>query len=526
MGKRFAAFFCILTVLMGGVLLRIAYLGAAPGAATAAALQSQKVITLSKTRAGIFDRNLTPLVNKSLERRSAVFPDILDTGAIIKFTDRDSLAEVFSSREPSVLDLGGKIVEGEGIYNFSFPRRYAAETAAPHIIGYMNSGAGVSGIEKAYDEFLQENGAEVSVRYYTDGAGRLLLGEKVELTEEKPFEHAGVVLTIDEHAQLAAEAAILSTGAQKAAAVVLNCENGEIIAAASAPGFDPGNIAAALSDENSPFINRAFSSYSVGSTFKLVVTAAALEKGVSPERTYTCTGEIEVEGRIYKCHWQTGHGEIDMERALEISCNPYFISLALEVGGDTILETAKNMGLGSPTSFGEGFSSAAGKLPSAESLRSKTVLASFGFGQGELLATPLQLAAVAASIANGGYAVTPKLVLGTYDKEGNYTENPSYAKNPVMSEATAAAIREMMVSVVEEGSGNLAKPSAGGAGGKTASAQTGQFDKDGNEIIHAWFLGFYPAENPQYAIAVLAEGMNSGSDYAAPVFREICEKLE
>ena len=83
----------------------------------------------------------------------------------------------------------------------------------------------------------------------------------------------------------------------------------------------------------------------------------------------------------------------------------------------------------------------------------------------------------------------------------------------------------MMISVVEEGSGVNAKPEKGGAGGKTASAQTGQLDGDGNEIIHAWFVGFYPAEKPRYAIAVFAEGMESGSDFAAPVFKKICDEI-
>ena len=110
----------------------------------------------------------------------------------------------------------------------------------------------------------------------------------------------------------------------------------------------------------------------------------------------------------------------DLEKALEISCNPYFINLAIETGGEKILETAKNLGFGDPSCFGENWFSASGNLPSEEELLSKTVLASFAFGQGKLLATPIQLAVLSSAIANGGKAVTPKLVLGTYDKEGNF----------------------------------------------------------------------------------------------------------
>ncbi len=522
--KRMVSFLCVLVVLMGGLLLRIAGITVGEISAEAAAVQSRRTFELSKTRAGIFDRNLSPFVNKNPERRILVFPDILDISAMNGFFERDSLAEVFASSLPSVMDIGGNIIEGEGIYNFSFPERYCDDSSAVHIIGYINGGKGVSGIEMGFDEFLSENGKEISATYYTDGTGRLLKSENITINEEKVFEKSGIVLTLDAEIQKAAEKA-LSENLEKGAAVVMDIENGEILACASFPQFDPKNIAKYLDSKNSPFINRAFSAYSVGSTWKLVVAAAALESGILPERTFECTGNIEVDGRIYKCHWEAGHGIIDMEKALEISCNPYFIELALEIGGGKILETAKNLGFGVPSEFGENYFSSPGNLPSLSELSSKTVLSSFAFGQGTLLATPIQLSALVSAIANGGKAVTPKLVLGTYDKNGIWEPTPDYSENPVMSEKTADILREMMINVVENGSGENAKPKNGGAGGKTASAQTGQFDKDGNEIIHAWFIGFYPAEKPEFAVVVFAEGMDSGGDFAAPVFRKICENI-
>ena len=187
---------------------------------------------------------------------------------------------------------------------------------------------------------------------------------------------------------------------------------------------------------------------------------------------------------------------------------------------------AENLGFGASAELAPGLFSAAGNLPGSSELSSKAALASFSFGQGKLLATPVQIAALAAAVANGGFSVTPKLVLGTTDENGKLSAAPIYEKNRVMSEAAAKKLREMMISVVEEGSGANAKPNRGGAGGKTASAQTGQYDKDGNEIVHAWFAGFYPAEEPKYAIAVFAEGMNSGSDFAAPVFKKICDGID
>ncbi|MBR2639263.1 MAG: penicillin-binding protein 2 [Oscillospiraceae bacterium] len=525
MKKRMVSFFCVFLVIMGALILRVGKISGEGISKNAAALQSRRTLELSKTRAGIFDRNLEPLVNKNQKRRILVFPDILDLSVIGDFFDRDSLAEVFSKKEPSVLDTGGKIVEGAGIYNFSFPERYSENSLAVHVVGYMNGGKGVFGIEKSFEDFLSENGSKTTVSYYADGTGKLLSGEEILLDEEKVFEKSGVVLTLDSKIQKITEKA-LSKGVEKGAAVVMDVKNGEILACASFPEFEQDKIADYLDAENSPFINRAFSAYSVGSTWKIVVAAAALESGILPEKTFECTGKIEVEGKIYKCHWENGHGEIDMEKALEISCNPYFINLALETGGEKILETAKNLGFGSSVDFGENFSAAGGNLPLEEELSAKTVLASFAFGQGKLLATPVQLGVLASAVANGGKAVTPKIVLGTYDKNGIWSETPDYAANPVMSEKTAEILRKMMINVVEKGSGANAKPKNGSAGGKTASAQTGQFDENGSEIIHAWFIGFYPAEKPEFAVAVFAEGMDSGGDFAAPVFKSICDGID
>ncbi len=525
MKKRITGFLCTFMVLLGVVMLRMAVIAEDGIFAETAASNSTRTLELAKTRAGIFTRDSVPIVNRNYERRILVFPDILDVSAVSEYLDRDILAEIFGKKEPSAADIGGIIIEGEGIYNFSYPKRYSEDAFAVHVVGYINGGKGVSGIEKSYDSFLEENGSPVSVTYSTDGTGRLFIGGEITLSDERSFEKSGVVLTLDSKIQKTAERA-LSEGTEKGAAVVMDIKNGEILACASVPEFEPGRIADFLEAENSPFVNRAFSAYTVGSTWKLLVAAAALEKGVSPERKFECTGSTEVDGRIYKCHWEFGHGEINMEKALEISCNPYFIDLALEIGGEKILETAKNMGFGSRNDFGESFYSSGGNLPSEEELLSKTVLASFAFGQGELMATPVQLACLVSAVANGGKAVTPKIVLGTFDKNEKWEPTPDYSENPVINESTAGKLRKMMVNVVENGSGANAKPEKGGAGGKTASAQTGQFDDEGNEIIHAWFVGFYPAENPRYAIAVFAEGMDSGGDFAAPVFKKICDGTE
>ncbi len=523
MAKRVVAFFCVFLLLGGGLGLRILRLSLGETVTTTSVEQSERTYVLSQSRAGIYDRNGEKLVNEGGSWKLLVFPELLSTKTLAKLMEDPAFVEAARSLQPVVWEGDGTIQKEEGVFPFREPKRYRGDLAA-HLIGYLRDGDGVAGLEKAYDEVLKNGAQPVTATYSVDGTGRLLPGEAITVSVPDEEKKTGIVLTIDKRIQAAAET-VLKENLEEGAVVVLDVGSGEIRAAASAPGFEPGDIAASLQKEGAPFLNRAFSAYSVGSTWKLVVAAAALEAGVSPKRTYDCQSRIEVGGLTYKCHWEYGHGEIDMETALRVSCNPYFIDLAEELGGEKILAMAKNLGFGMPTALGPDWNTAAGNLPSAKSLSSPTVLASFAFGQGTLLATPLQLAALAAAIGNGGFAVTPKLVAGIYDENGVLEPTADYPPNRVMSEKTAKTLRKMMTAVVENGSGEKAKPKNGSAGGKTASAQTGQYREDGTEVIQGWFVGFYPAEEPRYAIAVLAEGKDSGGDYAAPVFRELCERI-
>ena len=523
MQKRIASFFCLLLVLLGGNILRILYLTSGGGNVTAATVQSTRTLTVSESRGNILDRDGEKLVNKGEKRMALIFPEIADLSLLSELVADESFAERARQSLPVSVETDGKILAAKkGVYSYSVPSRYE-EPIAVHIIGYLNGGVGVSGMEKAYNGILK-NGAKTKVTYSADATGRVLTGEEISVSCEEPDGKSSVKLTLSTDIQKLTET-VLKENLKKGAAVVMDVENGEILAAASLPDFDPADISAALNGENSPFVNRCFTAYPVGSTWKLLLSSVALESGISASRTYDCRQSIKIEDTVFHCHWQYGHGEIDMETALRVSCNPYFIDLGQELGGEKILDMAKNLGFGTPWEYAPDCFSAAGMLPSADELKNKAALASFSFGQGKLLATPVQMAVLISAIANGGEAVTPKLVLGTSDENGVFTESAAYVKNRVMSERTAAKLRKMMVAVVEDGSGAPAKPEEGSAGGKTASAQTGQYDVDGNEIIDAWFAGFYPANEPKYAVVVLAEGMDSGSDYAAPLFKKICDGI-
>ena len=332
-------------------------------------------------------------------------------------------------------------------------------------------------------------------------------------------------LTIDAEMQKLLER-IVKLNIRAGAAVILETETGNIKAMTSVPEFSPDDISEDISAADAPLLNRALNPYSVGSVFKIVTAAACLENGFDAEKQYNCTGSITVGQNTFNCINEKGHGQVDMERALEVSCNCYFIHAGLEVGGDKILEMAEKLGFGKSTELAGGIVSAAGKLPSERNLASPAATANFAFGQGELMATPVQIACMVSAIANGGTYLEPKLVIGLTNAEGEVSQ-PAESGNSyrAVSDQTAEILKNYMISVVENGSGKSAKPENGGAGGKTATAQSGWYDDEG-EIYHTWFAGFYPAEDPKYTIVLIKEDGNSGSKDCAPLFKQIVDGID
>ena len=308
----------------------------------------------------------------------------------------------------------------------------------------------------------------------------------------------------------------------------MDAQNGDIKGIASIPKYEPNNINKYLDDPNSPMLNRSFCAYNVGSTYKLIVASAALEEDYDKFINFkdTCNGYKQISSNIFKCHFEAGHGKIGMKKALEISCNPYFIDISLETGPINILNLSKKIGFGTYDVLAKDMVTNKGSLPDKSTLLNKSDVANLGFGQGELSATPIQIAKMIAMISNDGYLVSPRLIKGISDKEGKYieTEEKYHSQARVISKRTAQTLKDMMISVVENGSGKKAKPNRGGAGGKTASAQTGHYI-DETEIVHAWFAGFFPASSPKYVVVILVEGGESGSNIAAPIFKEISDNI-
>lgn len=523
MEKRTVGVFAVVILLYSVVMLRLYALSENPGLVAAAQEQSSYTLEVSRTRGGIYDRNLVRLTDTVEENWLAVLPSDRSIQAVaqqVTGTARQQVLSQMEQRRPFLASVGQQKVYAPYVENVTRRARYEDPALAPHLLGYLDGeGEGVCGIEAAYNSLLQSAGERMTLTYRVDGMGRAMEdAPQRQGSDQLPAQ--GVVLTLDREIQQVVERA--TQDIDKGAAVVMDVQTGKILAAVSRPSFDPEDVAASLQDPDSPLYNRIFSAFNVGSTFKLAVAAAALEQGISPEFSVECVGAVEVDGRVFYCSNRAGHQHTDLRRAIEQSCNPYFIALGQQVGGENILAMARALGFGQGVTLAQGMESAAGSLPDASQIAGLQGLANFSFGQGSLTATPLQIAAMVSTFANGGTAVTPTLVRGTTTDGQTLEPVEPLAGRRVLSQETAAQIRECMIGVVTDGSGTPGNPSAGGAGGKTASAQTGIWE-DGEEIVHAWFAGFFPAQEPRYAAVVLVEGGEYGGKIASPIFRQIAD---
>ena len=529
MQKRMTYAYCVLLLLMTVLIFRIYQINKS---AYTAVSRSQGLYKLSvaQSRGVIYDRNMQPLVNESSRFVGSVMPTPQTMEALIPRSSdemREILLERFHEGLPFITELPDQGFYTTGIDIFRVPRRYSEKQLAPHIIGYLGANGldGAAGIERAFNDALIKAGSTIETRYKLDAIGHLMSGDSVTVQRSgDDIPRAGVVLTLDKYMQSVTQAA-LAAGCERGAAVVLDIHTGDIIAMSSLPAFDQLNLAEALNRSDAPFINRATSGFSIGSVFKVLISAAALESGYTENHRYSCNGYIDISGQIFRCNNHTIHGDIDMGRALQVSCNTYFIDLGMKLDPRLALALMSNLGLGRVTELAPGIETNAGNLPDISEFINPAAIANFSFGQGSSLATPLQMACAIASVANGGVSVTPRLVLGQ-SSDGFTLTNPerSYSQNRVLSEKTAKTLAALMIDVVEKGSGRTAKPIRGGAGGKTSSAQTGRIT-DGVEEVHAWFVGFYPADKPKYSIAVFVEGGVSGENIAGPIFKQIANGI-
>ncbi len=529
--KRVAALFGLFIFCFSIVLMRIYVIGQNDTLKSAAQAQSSQTIEVTRSRGMIYDCNGEPLVDTEQRYLACVAPSEESAEALIAMlgeNSRQGILEKIASRMPFVTEVPSANLFCPQIQVLKGTNRYGQFQLAEHVIGYLDAGGtnGMSGIEKAYNDYLNQTGYSASVRYTVDARGNVLDADSPQILLEEEQRGAGVVLTLDRYIQMVCEQAAWNQSLGKGAIVVMESDTGKIRAMVSSPGYYNDNISGAMEQESSPLINRALCAYPVGSTFKLCVTASALENGVTPNTIFECTGSIDVDGQVFHCHEREGHSWLDLARALKVSCNPYFIHLGSLIGAEKLYKTAFDFGFSRADMLAPGITSEEGNLPKPAEIQSDADFANLCFGQGSLLATPVQIAKMVSVFANGGNLVCPSLVESLVDAQGNVMSQETMGEPArILSEETVDTIRGYMESVVSNGTGVYAKPEHMGAGGKTASAQTGVYDKNGKEIVHAWFAGFFPEENPKYTVVVLKEGGGEGSFTAAPIFKEIADNL-
>lgn len=395
-----------------------------------------------------------------------------------------------------------------------FRRVYPNGTLAPHVVGYASPDLGSSGVEAAYNEYLSGD----------YGAAPLL--QRLELDTKQG---ADVQLTIDSRIQRVANQALAATGAS-GSVVALDPRTGAILAMASNPSFDLRDVAtnfkAIQSRSGSPLLNRATQSRQPpGSTFKVVTTTAALQAGIAqPTSTYTDTGRFVVNGIPIRNFGGAVYGTHTLLTALTKSINTTFARLGDELGSDRLGGAMSAFGFGARpglTDLPQTEVASSGRFNGQKLLandQSGEDTARMAIGQERVLATPLQMAIVAGSIANGGRRFRPYLVKLVRDRTKEIIRQAAPDRvGDATSPDVAAEVSAMMRNVVKEGTGTAAALSGLEVAGKTGTAEISA--RSGNM---AWFIGFAPADNPTVAVAVRIENTSgTGGVVAAPVAAKV-----
>lgn len=483
--------------------------------------QSSYKIDIARLRGTIYDCNMVPLTNVNEKTVAAVMPTPKGITAISSILDGEQLEDALSKLKNNQVAISyiKENIISEGIATTTVYERYADNSPACHIIGYADdTGHGVTGLELAYDEFLYSENT-VSAIFSTDGKGNTLKGVEPYFENDLSIVHSGVVTTIDINIQNMVENA---AGQLKSGCVIVaEVPSGKIRALVSVPGFDLNDISKSLNAENSPMLNRALCTFNVGSIFKPCVATTAIEGGYG-KKNFVCEGAFEIGDRTFRCHELSGHGNMNLQSSLAQSCNCYFYNYAVSSGGIPIYNTASKLSIASKLKIADNLYAAAGNIPNLTSLSNKGTLANFSIGQGNLMASPIAMLNLYLAIATDGCYTVPSVVEKTV-KDGveNYYDIGKPTR--VMKKETAAILREYLKSVITDGTGKEACPKSITAAGKTATAQTGRYYKDGGEITNSWFCGFFPAEEPKYVTIVMSDNKLSVS--TASIFAQIADEI-
>ena len=353
---------------------------------------------------------------------------------------------------------------------------------------------GRSGIEKMFDSLLRGERGGTQVEVDARGHQLRVLGQK----ESRPG-HT-VILTIDSRLQRIASGKL---GDRAGSIVVLSPNTGEVLALTSKPTFDPDNPAPSLSRSDKPFLNRALAGlYAPGSVFKIITSIAALESGsITPDDEYECLGSLTLGDREFHCWKEDGHGWVSFKNAFAQSCNIYFGQAGMKTGESNLLAYARRAGLGVVTGLdlpGE----KAGLIPRPGDSGGALNLS---IGQGALLLTPVQMANLIATVANGGNIFRPEIVRELRDRDGNKIEEfgPAIQSYFFVSETTLNTLKEGLLAVVNSGTGRAAQAPGISVAGKTGTSQTAHRELE--LTTRGSFVCYAPTDNPQVAMAVVLD---------------------
>lgn len=418
-------------------------------------------------------------------------------------------------RTALLTEYRGSILARDGTplaYSTKAGRIYPYGAAFAHSIGYLSNRYGETGLESAFDADLK---ARPSPSDPLAQARALFAGAPLPAN----VRGADVITTLDPAIQR-----VLCDGLSehaRGAGVVLDPRSGEILALASVPSFDPGSIdrdfPALRVDPQSRLLDRSIDGlYPPGSTFKIFTAASALDAGVvDAEEVFHDKGTLQVGTFVVHDNEGEATGTQTLTGAFALSSNVDFAEIALRLGVDRWFGYAQRWKLGEP--FGFELPAERDRLPEAGTV-SPSMLAQLGFGQANLLVTPLRMALVAATIANDGATPRPLVVRAIRGPGGSVRRFPHAMLTSPISAATAASVRAMMIAVVNRGTGTAAALSGAQVAGKTGTAT----NSAGRP--HAWFVAFAPAESPRVAVAIVIENAGYGGAVAAPIARRVLSK--
>lgn len=420
-----------------------------------------------------------------------------------------------------------------------YKRYYPYGTLASKVLGFTGAdNQGILGLEVKYDEYLQ--GTNGKILTLTDARGIEI--ENAGESRLEPVNGYDLCLSLDYNIQMYCEQAAKKVCTKKSAdsvsVIVMNPQNGELMAMVNYPEFDLNdpftlvgdNGEAVSAEEKQNLLNKMWrnqcisDTYEPGSTFKIITATAALEEGVVKlDDAFFCPGYKIVEDRRIRCARTTGHGAETFETGIMNSCNPVFMELGERLGAENFVGYFKQFGLLSKTNIdlpGE-----AGTIMHKTENIGPVELATISFGQSFQI-TPIQLVTTVSSIINGGTRVTPHFGVSVQDADGNTVKTFSYETHEnICTAETSETMRYLLEKVVSEGTGKNAKIEGFSIGGKTATSQT--LPRSDHKYISS-FLGFAPADNPQVLVLVVInnpQGIYYGGTIAAPVAKEIFENI-